>query len=676
MADFDPFARRVSVARSVAITLVCWAVLSALHLAGAFRTLDLKLSDWRYRLRGTIDASDSIVLIEVDDATIQAYGRWPLLRDQYALLIHALTEAGVKGIGIDLLFIGDDTDNPQSDALLAQITADNKKLVHSVYFPEPRPGGHTGGPIPEELQKILRGHGMPDKDLPVIDVYTATLPYTDLLSSANALGHVVVATDRDGVIRTLPPFVRLGDTVYPCLALRLAGLSANRGGISDIQQVDGMLKISWSDGSSLMVPFDNRGTTHINFAGDRSAFRQVYSMLDVMLWIRSADPERLSEAFKNKVVVLGSTAVGQAATDMGPTPFSPATPLLLVHANALDCFLNGRFLSRPPSSVYLPILGLAAVALGLLFAILSLPWALATVVLFLVGLGATDYSLFALNGTDIPPTAALALPVLAYAAVETYQFLFLQRKSRERQKELDLAREIQRRLLPSEPPAVSYLDVFGLNIPAREVGGDYYDWITLEDGSVVAALGDVSGKGVGAALLVSHLYASFHAETREERSPRTIAQAMHESLFKATEPGRFATFFLAAFPEKSKSFCFCNAGHNPPLLLHKDGIELLPPTGVVLGILEGMEYSDDRRAFEEGDVLIVYSDGITECTYKDEMYEEERLMRLAAPLRSSRYTAEQIANMILDDVKRFSHGHLEFDDVTLLVVRRRQALNT
>lgn len=671
MASFDPFARRVSVARSVVISLVCWAALSALHIGGAFRTVDLKLSDWRYRLRGPISASDSVVLIEVDDATIQAYGRWPLLRNQYAALIHALSDAGVKGIGIDLLFLGDDTDNPQSDALLAQITADNDLVVHSIYFPEPRPGGHTAAPVPKELSEILSAHGLPNSDLPVLEVNAATLPYSDLLTSASSLGHVVVATDRDGIIRALPSFVRLGDRVYPCLALKLAGLYEGRGKITDIEQLDGLLRVGWSDGSNMLVPFDGRGTTHINFAGDRNAFRQVYSMLEVMQWYASGNEERMAEAFKDKVVVLGSTAVGQAATDMGPTPFSPATPLLLVHANALDCFLNERFISQPTSQVYLPLLAVAAVVLGLFFAILSLAFALGTVVLFFAGLGAIDYALFVFRGMDVPPTAALALPLISYVAIETYQFLFLQRKSRERQKEIDLAREIQRRLLPSNPPNNANLDVFGLNIPAREVGGDYYDWITLEDGSVVAALGDVSGKGVGAALLVSHLYASFHAETRDGRAPKAIAQAMHESLFRATEAGRFATFFIAVFPEGGREFCFCNAGHNPPILLCRDGMELLPPTGVVLGILEGMDYTDDCRSFDDGDVLVVFSDGITECTYRDEMYEEDRLMKVVSQVRSTGYSAEQIAKLILDDVRKFSHGHLDFDDVTLLVVRRR-----
>ncbi len=671
MANSNPLTRRVSVARSVAIALVCWGALSVLHLVGAFRGVDLKLSDWRYRLRGPIEASDSIALIEIDDATIQAYGRWPLLRNQYAALIHALTEAGVRGIGVDLLFIGEDPDSPQSDALLAQITAGNERVVHSVYFPEPRPGSPAGSPLSDEQQGALERHGILDDDIPAIEVNGATLPFYDLLASAHALGHVVVATDRDGVIRSLPTFVRLGERIYPCLALRLAGLSKNNGNVSSVERSNGRIKIGWAGGDSLMVPLDNRGATHIGFAGDRSAFRRAYSMLDVMQWYAAGRADRLAEAFEDKLVVLGSTAVGQAATDVGPTPFSPATPLLLVHANALDCFLNGRFLSRPASAAYLPALAVLALVLGWLFAALSLPWAVATVGVCLVGIGAVDYGLFAIRGMDIPPTAALALPLFSYVAVETYQFLFLQRRARERQKELDLAREIQRRLLPSEHLDNPDLDVFGLNIPAREVGGDYYDWIALEDGSVVAALGDVSGKGVGAALLVSHLYASFHAETREDRSPKAVAQAMHESLYKATEPGHFATFFLAAFSSGAREFHFCNAGHNPPLLLHKDGIELLPPTGVVLGILEGMEYGEERRTFEKGDVLVVFSDGITECMYKDDMYEEERLMKVARPMRSAGYSAEHIALAILDDVKRFSHGHLEFDDVTLLVIRRR-----
>jgi serine phosphatase RsbU (regulator of sigma subunit) len=492
-----------------------------------------------------------------------------------------------------------------------------------------------------------------------------------LLSSARALGHVVVATDLDGTIRSLPIFMRLDDYVYPCLSLRLVGMAQGEGEPLRVDPLGKSWRIVWSNGESLEVPVDDRGTTYINFAGDRSAFPQEYSMLEVLRWLKSENHGRLEQAFKDKIVLVGSTAVGQAATDVGPTPFSPATPLLYVHANAVDCFLNKRFLTRPSSAIYLPILAALAVALGYLFAVLPVPWALMTVGVSLLGLGAVDYALFVLVGKDIPPTAGLALTPLAYVAIETYQFLFLQRRARERQKELDLAREIQRRLLPSHPPEAPDLDVFGINIPAREVGGDYYDWMTMDNGTVVAALGDVSGKGVGAALLVSHLYASFHAETRADRSPKVIAQAMHDSLYKATEPGHFATFFLAVFAGGAREIRFCNAGHNPPLLLSKQGIETLEPTGLVLGILEDIEFGEECRRFEKGDVLVVFSDGITECTYRDEMYGDDRLMKLVGPMRAAGYSAERIARAILDDLKRFSHGHLEFDDVTLLVVRRK-----
>jgi serine phosphatase RsbU (regulator of sigma subunit) len=671
LADSFPLTRRVSVARSVAISLVCWAILSGLHLAGAFRSADLRLSDWRYRLRGPMAASDSIALIEVDDATITSYKRWPLLRNQYGALVHALDGAGAKAIGLDLLFIDRDKDNPESDSMLLLVTSVTDNLVHSIYFPEPEPGSAAGEPLPEGLQRGLSRHGVPNQTVPAPEAFTATLPFEDLLLSAQALGHVVVATDPDGTIRSLPSFVRLGGSIYPCLSLRLVGLAEGEGAPSRVDPNGSTWTVTWPGGDSLAVPVDDRGATQINFAGDRSAFPHVYSMLEVMRWYQSEHYDRMEDAFKGKIVLIGSAAVGQAATDVGPTPFSPATPLLYVHANAVDCFLSHRFLTRPPSAVYLPALAGVAVVLGTLFAVLPLPWALATVGLGLLGLGATDYALFVLLGVDVPPTAGLALVPLAYVSVATYQFLFLQRRARERQRELDIAREIQRRLLPSKPPEVPDLDIFGLNIPAREVGGDYYDWVALENGSVVAALGDVSGKGVGAALLVSHLYASFHAETRSDRRPREIVKAMHESLFNATEPGRFATFFLAAFSASDGGLCFCNAGHNPPLLLTKSGVEALEPTGVVLGIIGGADYTEDCRPFEKGDVLIVFSDGVTECTRREDMYGDERLTSLVAGMRSAGRSAEQIVQSIIADVKRFSHGHLESDDVTLLVIRRR-----
>jgi CHASE2 domain-containing sensor protein len=669
---FSPYSRaqRFGAVRGVVIALVCWAVLSVLHLLGVFEPLDLKLTDWRYLIRGERVASDSIVLVEIDDATIEAYGRWPLSRDTYALLINMLSEAGARTIGFDLLFLGSDLYDPRFDILLAQVTAANENVIHSVtFFPYSTPR-MEGDALSAEVQELLNPHGIPAHGAPVYDATGITVPFTELLSSAHVLGHALVAVDRDGVIRRVPMFVRYRERLYPCLALAVLGVYEDNSSIRQIETVSGGIEVRWSDGRRVFVPVDKEGATSVDFAGDKGAFPNRYSMLEVLQWYTSGNYERLESAFGSRIVLIGSTAVGQVATDVGSTPFSTTTPLLLVHANALDALFNDRFLARPSPEVYLPILAGLTILIGFLLATLSLPWALATVAFCVAGIAGVDYALFAAKGLDVSPTIALLLAPLSYTAIGTYQYVFLQRRTRERQKELQIATEIQRKLLPAEPPDAPELDVFGVNIPAQEVGGDYYDWIPLGDESLVVTLGDVSGKGVAAAILMSHLRATLHAETREGATADSVVKAMNISLLRATEPERFATLFLAKISRKENELHFCNAGHNPPLLIHEGSIDLLPASGVPLGVFDNVQYKEDRRAFGPGDILILYSDGITECPWKDKMYEDERLHKLVGELAKRSLSTSEMGQAILDDVRAFCHGQPYADDVTLVVVRR------
>jgi sigma-B regulation protein RsbU (phosphoserine phosphatase) len=210
-----------------------------------------------------------------------------------------------------------------------------------------------------------------------------------------------------------------------------------------------------------------------------------------------------------------------------------------------------------------------------------------------------------------------------------------------------------------------------MNIPAQEVGGDYYDWLPLGEEALTVALGDVSGKGVSAALLMSNLQASFHAETRPDRAPQLILRSMSGSLFRATEPQRFATFFLATISRANGTLTYSNAGHNPGFLAHEGKIEWLGPTGVPLGMFGDADYKEESRPFAPGDLLVLYSDGVTECARREEFYGEERLEALVASLAARPLSAREVADSILADIRLFSHGEIDADDVTLLVVRRK-----
>src|ERR1044071_7538870 len=181
--------------------------------------------------------------------------------------------------------------------------------------------------------------------------------------------------------------------------------------------------------------------------------------------------------------------------------------------------------------------------------------------------------------------------------------------------DLQLAREIQQRYQPTAPPPVAGYELQGISFPSYEIGGDYYDFITCGDGRLVVALGDVSGKGTSAALLMSSLHAAVHAQVASCRPITESISAVNRYLADNTPANRFVTLFYAELDPLTGSLSFINAGHNPPIIAHEGGtLEQLAAGGLPLGIVPDFDYREGRTQLRPGDVLVAYSDGVTEQT--------------------------------------------------------------
>jgi len=668
----SPIPQKVRLApwQGAAIGLACGAFLVVLGALGAFHFPDLRLHDWRYRLRGPIAASSRVVLIEVDDATVSAYQAWPLPRSAYALLVDALEQAGASAVGFDLLFIGNNADDPTGDQVLAAETAGKTNIVHAISFqPEDvslGEGASAGGHDPANLLR----HGRPLSRQQIAPARRVSTPYPDLLSAADAVGHTAVVVDPDGVVRRLPLFVRYADWAYPALSIRLVE-SAARGDSSlpQFELAEDGLRLHWQ-GRWRSVPTDASGATPIVFAGDRAAFPQDYSMLSVLQQAVKGDTAALARAFRGKLVLVGVTAVGEVAADVGPTPFAEATPLVYIHANAVNAAIAARFLRSPSAGWMAVALLLLGTLIGGTLSRMRLGRSAAVVAGVIAGFAAVDMAVFVRADVDLPSTALLALPLLTWIGVQGYLRRNSDRHEQEYQRELNVARTIQQHMLPEAPPDIPELEVYGVNLPATAVGGDYFDWLPLGDDELVVVLGDVSGHGVPAAILMSHLRASVHAETRPGRSPSEIVQSIHDSLTRASTPGKFATFFLAIISRREPRLRFCNAGHNPPYLMHGGVQDLLGATGLPLAMIDFATYTDEVRDFVPGDVLVIYSDGIPEAPVDHEFYGDERLAAKVAELTGGTRPVAEIATALLDDVRRLAEERLSTDDVTLVVLRR------
>ena len=257
----------------------------------------------------------------------------------------------------------------------------------------------------------------------------------------------------------------------------------------------------------------------------------------------------------------------------------------------------------------------------------------------------------------------------AAAAIERARLLDAALEARNLERELDIARGIQASFLPERAPQIAGLDLAGVNLPYREVGGDYYDYIPIVDNQLGLAIGDVSGKGIAAALLMAAFRASLLAEIRNHYAIRRILQKVNRLLYESTDTGKFVTAFYGVLDAKNRVFTFSNAGHNPPLLLRADGRnEWLTEGGLALGVLEDAQYEERPVPLSLGDVIVLYTDGVTEAMdAQEEQYGTQRLETLARSLAKG--PAQELVAAIVGDVERFTGERHLNDDLTLVVAR-------
>ncbi|HEY3037697.1 MAG TPA: SpoIIE family protein phosphatase [Pyrinomonadaceae bacterium] len=239
------------------------------------------------------------------------------------------------------------------------------------------------------------------------------------------------------------------------------------------------------------------------------------------------------------------------------------------------------------------------------------------------------------------------------------------------ERELQLAMEIQQRFQPTAPPLVPGYELQGISFPCYEIGGDYYDFIQREDGRLVIALGDVSGKGTAAAILMSSLHASIHAQTGSHDTLVETISAVNRYLADNIPSNRFVTLFYAELDPGSGALSFLNAGHNPPLIVHAAGtVEQLASGGLPLGIKADADYREGRTHLQMGDVLVIYSDGVTEAASPSgEEFGPTRLYEVVS--RNVDASAAGIRDRIESALTKFSQGTQAADDITLVIVKRQ-----
>jgi serine phosphatase RsbU (regulator of sigma subunit) len=249
--------------------------------------------------------------------------------------------------------------------------------------------------------------------------------------------------------------------------------------------------------------------------------------------------------------------------------------------------------------------------------------------------------------------------------------LLEERFERERmERELELATEIQQRFQPSEAPRMEGYEFQGISFSCYEIGGDYYDFITRHDGKMLIALGDVSGKGTAAALLMSSLHAAIHAQVAAKSSLDEVVRSVNQYLADNTPANRFVTLFIAELDPTTGILRYINAGHNPPLVGRASGnIEQLSSGGFPLGILPSADFEVGETQLSRGESLLIYSDGVSEANnLKEEEFGMERLIDVVR--RNFQASAAGLRDKVESALSAFTQTAPANDDITLVIVKR------
>jgi len=264
-------------------------------------------------------------------------------------------------------------------------------------------------------------------------------------------------------------------------------------------------------------------------------------------------------------------------------------------------------------------------------------------------------------------TALETLATEAAVAIENARLYRETMENAKMEQEMRIAAEIQQALLPRAGHSGAFFRTAASSLPCRSIGGDFYDYVDLPDGGFGFALGDVAGKGPPAALLSAMMQGIFAAQAAASDTPCQTIALVNLALYKRGIESRFVTLMYGTLQPDGR-LTYCNAGHNPPLVVGKSGVRRLEGGGPIVGLFEMAQFQEETVTLERGDWLIVFSDGVSEAlSAAGEEYGEARILAVAENNRDT--SPQDFLQAIFADVRAFTKGAAQSDDITALVLR-------
>ena len=603
------------------------AILLLLSYFRIFENFELATLDFRYNIRPAQRQNKDIAIIEIANDTLEKIGQWPLKRSWHAAMIDILSAYGARMIIFDTLF----SEPTEDDNALVESTKKAGNVYYGFSFDLP---GKTK-----------------DRMVEVDKIDTFLLP--GLLKNSAGHGFINVIPDRDGKTRRTPTKIRYKDRVYPHLALLVAGGYLGK------------------DFNEIEVPVDERSCALINYAGRWEETFKHYSFVDILksysLFTQGQRGMVDLAGLKGKVCFVGLTATG--THDLNPVPFQERYPGLGIHINLFNSIVTKNFLRRAGRFANLIILIFFAIIMWFI-TLKARPLVSSVVIvaaeLLLCGLAVTLF-IFAHLWID------LFYPIIAlffiYLTLTFFKYVTERQKRQLIERELEVAQKIQQSFLPAKPPELKEIAIAAEMSPAKQVGGDLYDFVELGDGKVGVMVGDVSGKGVPAALYMAQAVSLFRIFSKGALNTKETLTKLNDALTEESTTNLFVTLSYLIYDLKNLSVDFSSGGHLPTALLKstEDKCRFLETKeGLPLGLMPG-DFGEEKLSLSKGDILVLYTDGVTEAmNNKAEEFGQERLSTIIEEKRQ--LGSQELLSVIKDAVFQFAGSAPQHDDITIIVM--------
>ena len=641
-----------------------------------------------------------IVIVDIDDESLAAVGRWPWPRTQLAVLTEQVHLLGAKAVGYDIIMPEPDSLSP--DIVLAQRAnvdpaihdalsrmPSNDDVLADVLRRTPSVAGRaalidaraaTGEPAGQTPAMVV---GVS----PVAQITTYNSHLTNIPGLENAVfgrGYLNDTRDPDGVVRSMPLVLAVNGQLAPSMALELLRVGLGLNWYSVHADHNGLKGVQL--GASF-IPTDRDGRIHLHFS-HAYADRRV-SAISVL---NGALPVG---ALADQVAIIGVTGVG--TIDVATTPVSARMDGVEIQAQVVENILDNARCIRPAYGRWVEIGIFIALALGFIAVLPKIPlgYGIASFMTVATALAAAAYLMFRHTRIQYDPvlpivgTAAVIAALFAAGYVETNRrrrelnaALEVERLERMRiTGELQAAREIQLGILP-DPAAIRGLPpgtaLYAMLEPAAAVGGDLYDAYMIDDTRLFFIVGDVAGKGVAAALFMALSKTLCKSTVLGNPLPlgRLITK-VNEEISRENPAMLFVTAIAGILDVSSGEVVLCRAGHDAPILLPVNGVAktLDIDGGPPLCVMEDFVYEDVRFHLETGDLLVMISDGVTEANNPSEaLFGKERIAQLLDGLAPTERHPEAVCRGLFEEIQQFIEGSPQADDITIMAVQFRSPL--